>query len=493
MAKVKRIDNANIEIPCCAYARVSTMKEEQESSLLMQESYWTEKLQSLPNRKFCGVFADQGISGSRIIQRKEYCKMIDLAMAGFIKEIYTKSIYRFGRNSKETMEVIQKLREKGVAIIFDEENINTLKCPQDLLLKIKAILGEQELKTMSMNVQFTTRNKFKQGIVPKTLTFGYDHDENQHMIINEAEAKIVRFIFSMYLKGYGTNSIANQLTKLKIATCCGHEVWHPCAIKGMLTNEKYVGDALLQKETYTNGIRKKNTGELEQYYVTNDHDAIIDRDTFNRVQELMQKKFEYSKQVRPNMAKTTYALSGKIQCGLCGKNFRHRINKKIINFDNRLWMCLTKERRGKAICPAIEIPEPLLNEIILDAYNDYIDTPYELPCDTELKNKIREQQELQERLKRLYLDKLITYAQYKKEIESIQEKLSDMLDKMRNYKILSIYKKPKTKAREYSDEIVNKHIEKVIITGYKVQIVFKNLQSITKEYIYEHRKYRKNY
>ena len=408
MAKVQRIEaNRNKEIPCCAYVRVSTFKEEQESSLLLQDSYWTEKLQTLPNRKFCGIFSDQGISGHKVMQRKEYVKMIELALAGFIKEIYTKSIYRFGRNSKETMDVIKSLREKGVAVIFDEENINTLTCSMDLLMNLKAILGEQELKNMSKNVQFTIRNNFKKGIVPKTQTFGYDFDENRQMIINEEEAKIVRLIFTLYLKGYGTLGIAKQLNKLKIPTCTGCDIWRNTTIQRILTNERYIGDALLQKEFYNNGTRQKNTGQLEQYYVTNDHEAIIDRETFNRVG--IEMKQRSSNLLRDkSKAVQRYSLTGKIKCGKCGKSFRHRVNRRIVNFDNKQWICISKERHGKAFCSASDITESLLNEIILDAYNEYVDMPFELPSDNELKTKIKEIQEVQERLKRFVLRSLIS-------------------------------------------------------------------------------------
>lgn len=493
MAQIRVIKQTENTIPCCAYARVSTMKEEQESSLLLQESYWKEKLQTLPNRKFCGVFADQGISGFKVMQRKEYCKMVDLALAGFIKEIYTKSIYRFGRNSRETLETIQILREKGVAIIFDEENINTLTCPQDLLLKLKAILGEQELKTMSKNVKFTIRNNFKQGIVPKKHIFGYCYDENNKMIINEEEAKVIRLIFQLYLKGYGLVSIAKQLTQLQIPTYKGNEQWSVSSIKDMLSNEHYVGDILLQKEFYSNGKREKNRGQLDQYYIANNHEAIIDRETFNLVQQKIAEKIKDFTQERMEASTNKYPLSGKIYCEACGKTFRHKINTRIINFDNHLWTCATKDRFGKSKCPASDISVTLLNEIILDAYNEFIDLPYELPNDYELKEKAKELQNLIEKLKRLFLDKLITYAQYKEENEKLQEELNEVLEKARNYKLLTIYKKPKTKAKTFNEDIVEKHIEQIFIKGYQIRVVFKNLQEIKKEYKYEHRKYSKNY
>ena len=489
MAKVSRIEEIPKEIPCCAYARVSTFKDEQESSLLFQQSYWKEKLQAMPNRKFCGVFADQGISGYKVTQRKEYCKMLELAKAGFIKEIYTKSIYRFGRNTFETINTIQELRQKGVAIIFDEEGINTLTCNQDIILKLKAILSEQELKTMSKNVQFTARKNFMNGIVPKAIIFGYDFDKDNKMIINEEEAKVVRLIFSLYSKGYGVTAIANQLGQLKIPTCHGSDIWSVATIENMLRNERYIGDALLQKKYKENGVEVLNKGKLDQYYVTNNHEPIIDRELFDFVQQRIQ---EQSKKHCHSKIKTIYPLTSKIECGKCGKNFKHKVNNKIISFDNNIWSCATKDRFGKNTCQATDIIESLLKEIILDAYNEFIEMPYQLKDYSEYNTRIKEIQELVQRLKRLYLDHLINYEQYSSEIEKLDKEQKDNLAKVRDYNLMSLYKKPRVKVKEYQDNLIE-HIEKIIITGYKIEVIFKNNQSVTKEFKYEHRKYTKNY
>lgn len=490
MKKIRVINAQPKLINCCAYARVSTFKDEQESSLMLQESFWEEKLKNLPNRRFCGIFSDQGISGLKVLQRKEYCKMIELAKAGFIDEIYTKSIYRFGRNANETMQVIQDLRQKGVAIIFDEEEINTLTCSQDIILKLKAVLAEQELRTMSKNVQFTTRNNFKNGIVPKVTTFGYDFDESNKMIINEEEAKIIRLIFSLYLKGTGANSIVKQLKKLSIATCYGNETWNTATIYRILRNEKYIGDALLQKAYKQNGAKIKNTGQIDQYYITNDHEAIIDRETFQLVQELLIKRKEQFN--AKEYKRITHSLTSKIECGICHKRFVHKTNKRIVNFDNNIWRCATKDKLGKSECNSNDIPESLLKEIILDCYNEYVTTKFEVPCDIDIKDKIAEQQYLRERVKQLYLDKLITYLQYKIEIDKIDVELNKLLDIKRNYNIQSLYRKPKTTLNEFDDRIID-HIENIVIKGYKITVLFKNTQSIEKEFKYEHRKYSKNY
>lgn len=485
--KIQKIQKIPDEIPCCAYVRVSTMKDEQESSLLLQESYWLEKLQGLENRKFCGIFADQGISGFKVMQRKEYCKMIELARAGFIKEIYTKSIYRFGRNTTETLQIVDEFRQKGIAIIFELEEINTLTCSNDVILKLKSIFAQQELVNMSNNVKFAARRNFSKGIVPPVRCFGYDIDENNHLVINEQEAKVVRLIYQLYLKRYGLEMIGKQLDKLKIPTPTESGIWSKSTIQDILKNEKYIGDALLQKSFAVNGKQVMNNGELQQFYIENDHEPIIDKETFSRVQQELITRYKKYDQIKEH-----YDFTGKVICGCCGKNFRHKINKRIVNFNNELWTCSLKDKKGIDYCQSITISDELLKAIVLDAFNEYIETPFKLHIDGDVAEREKEIESITTRLKRLYLDRLITYAQYESEMMKYQEEREQLLDQIRNFNLLSVYKKPKVKKKEYDSEIIS-HIEKIVMNGYKVEIHFKNTQIITKEFKYEHRKYCKNY
>lgn len=490
MAKViTKILQEQKSIPCCAYARVSTFKDEQENSLIEQETYWRNKLSQMENHQFCGVFADQGISGSKVIQRKEYCRMIDLAMTGFIKEIYTKSIYRFGRNARETMETVQKLRQNNVAVIFENENVNTLTCSSDMLLKLQAVLAEQELKTMSENVKFAKRYNCKKGIVEKKLVLGYDYDENDNLIINETESKIVRLIYSLYIKGYGTQSIVKQLKTLGIPSVKGNTEWSASSIRYILQNEKYTGDPILQKTFVEDGKKVKNNGQLAKYRINNNHEAIIDNETFLYVQKLIAAR---SKEFMVGRKIVRYPLTGKIFCGSCCARFKHGVNKRVVNFDKEYWVCTRSDQLGKNACESNRISATLLNEMLVDAYNDFIDQPFELLPDTEMTERLKEIRILCEKLKRLHIDRLITYEQYKTEFEKLSDEETAITNKLRIYTLLSSYRKPKTKVKDYSDDLV-RHIDKIIINGYKVEFKFKNQQSIVKEYKYEHRKYSKNY
>lgn len=269
----------------CSYSRVSTKSEEQDSSYLIQKEYWENKLGNIPNTKYIGTFADKG-SGRKVIQRKEFCRMIDLARAGFIDEIYTKSMYRFARNTTESLRIIQELQSLGVAIIFEEENINTLKIDNQVLMNLKALFAEEEITQMGKNVAFMARQRFAQGIPDYKDFYGYKVVNKEFVIVPE-QAKVVQLIYTLFLKGYGTVAISKQLMKLQIKTPSGHDIWNRKVVADILTNERYKGDLLLQKTYRINGKRCLNKGELPKYYVRDDHEPIIDAEMFNIVQERM--------------------------------------------------------------------------------------------------------------------------------------------------------------------------------------------------------------
>ena len=478
------------KIKCiCSYSRVSTQSEEQDSSYLMQKQYWEEKLGNIPNTKYIGTFADKG-SGRKIIQRKEFCRMIDLAKAGFIDEIYTKSMYRFARNTTETLRIIQELQSQGVAIIFEEENINTLTVDNQVLMNLRALFAEEEISQMGKSVAFMARQRFAQGIPDYKDFYGYRVENKQFIIVPE-EAKVVQLIYTLFLKGYGELAIVKQLYKLQIKSFCGKEIWTKQMVLNILTNERYKGDLLLQKTYQINGKKFTNNGELPKYYVKNDHEPIIDAEVFDMVQEKLKRRSRPAKSKRLEK----YEFTGKTYCS-CGSRMRHKINHRIINYEKGQWICGKKDMLGveQSKCfDAMPIPETLLKEITLDAFNDYIEMPFELKRPEELEQEAKTLQKLQTSINKLYADNLISINQYQEEKNKILERKKDLAKKIQDYDILSLYKKPQTKAKEYDKSIVEKHIEKIVIGGYKIRYTFKNGQEVIKEYKNEHRKYCKAY
>lgn len=486
---MQRIEQEQTKIKCiCSYARVSTKSDEQDSSYLIQKQYWEDKLGSLPNTKYIGTFADKG-SGRKIIQRKEFCRMIDLAKAGFIDEIYTKSLYRFARNTQETLRIIQELQTLGVAVIFEEDNINTLQMSSQVFVHLKALCSEEEITQMGKNVSFMARKRYAQGIPDRQTFYGY-RVENGEYVINEEQAKVVQLIFALYMKGYGLVGIVKQLQLLQIKSPTGNDMWCKDTIKGILRNESYKGDLLLQKFFYVNGKCHRNNGELPKYYVSNDHEPIIDAEVFDMVQELIKQRESGPR----NAPKPRYDFTSKIECA-CGGKFKHNINHKIVNFETGQWVCAKKDNYGAKIanCHSMPIPDSLLESITLDAYNEYVRIPYELKPPEDMQKESEILAKLQFTINSLYSDNLISLQQYKEEKAKINERKKELSRKIQAYDILSLYKKPSSRASEYSKAIVEKHIDKIIMDGFKMRFIFKNGQEVIKEYKNEHRKYSKAY
>ena len=294
-AKVQYDRNVKLsekKMKVAAYCRVSTELEEQDSSYEAQVEYYTSKISENENWKNAGIYADDGKSGTNTKKRADFNAMIQDALAGKIDMILTKSVSRFARNTVDSLVTIRKLKEKNVAVVFEKEGINTLEGTGEILITILSSLAQEESRNISENIRWGVVRKFEKGkvIVNCTKFMGYTKNEDGDLVIVPEEAEIVKLIFRLYLEGYSTGKIAKHLEEQGIKTATGQDKWHSTVIDKMLRNEKYMGDALLQK-TYTVDFmtkkKVKNTGLVPQYYVEDDHEAIIPKELFYRVQEEM--------------------------------------------------------------------------------------------------------------------------------------------------------------------------------------------------------------
>jgi site-specific DNA recombinase len=261
-----------------AYCRVSTDSDEQATSYEAQVEHYTEFIKKNPEWEFAGIFADDGISGTNTKKREEFNRMIEECMSGRIDMVITKSISRFARNTLDCLKFIRQLKEKNIPVYFEKENINTMDAKGEVLLTIMASLAQQESQSLSQNVKFGIQYRYQQGHVQVNHNrfLGYTKDANGHLIIEEEEAKVVRRIYREYLEGASLNGIGRGLEADGILTGAGKKRWRPETVQKILKNEKYMGDALLQK-TYTVDFlskkRVKNTGIMPQYYVEGDHEC----------------------------------------------------------------------------------------------------------------------------------------------------------------------------------------------------------------------------
>ncbi len=271
------------------YCRVSTNHEEQESSLETQISYYEKLIAEREGWQLVKIYAERA-SGTQMHKRPEFMKLIKACKQGKIDLILTKSISRFGRNTLDTLKTLYELFTLGVKVYFEKENINNFDKEIRTMMGIYAGFAQEESKNMSDNIKWGIRERMREGKVCLNCTrfLGYDKDENGRLVVVESEAVIVRKIFELYLNGFGIRKIKKYLEENGIKTVTGKDTWSTSTIDRILSNEKYVGDVLMQKsftEDFLTGKRKKNEGELDMFFIENDHEAIVSREVFEAVQE----------------------------------------------------------------------------------------------------------------------------------------------------------------------------------------------------------------
>ena len=304
-----------------AYARVSMESERMQHSLSAQVSYYSALIQKNPEWEYAGVFADYGISGTGTKKREEFNSMLAECEAGSIDIILTKSIQRFARNTVDLLNTVRHLKDLGIEVRFEKENINSLSGDGELMLSILASFAQEESRSISENVKWGTIKRFKQGIPNgKFSIFGYEWQDDKLVIVPE-EAEIIRWMYAEYMKGASRIEIGRALMDRGIYTRQG-KPWVDSNVKVILTNITYTGNMLFQKEYCEDPItkhRRKNYGELPQYFVEDTHEAIIPMDEWQAVQA----EFKRRRDLGPfgNKSLKLSAFSTKITCGCCGKHY----------------------------------------------------------------------------------------------------------------------------------------------------------------------------
>lgn len=366
------------QLRVAAYCRVSTDNEEQLTSYEAQQIYYTDKIMTNKNWTMAGIFADEGITGTSAQKRPEFLKMIRQCRQKKIDIILTKSISRFARNTVDSLKYIRALKELGVAVIFEKEGINTLETDSEILLTMLSAFAQAESENISANVIWGIRQAMREGKVRiqyKKL-YGFKRGEDGRPEIVPEQAVVVRSIYDQYLAGASYNIIKKRLEAEHILNVSGKPEWSLSVIRSILTNEKYYGDVLLQKTFTKDCISKRivrNTGQLPMYLVTNNHQGIIDRQTFDAVQVEMARRGACKSPSRKNAPtglstyKSRYALSERLVCGECGTLYRRctwskRGKKKVV------WRCVSRLDYGTKYChksPTLE--EGSLQRTILAA------------------------------------------------------------------------------------------------------------------------------
>ena len=351
------------------YARVSTDSDEQFTSYEAQIDYYTQYIKKRDDWQFVKVYTDEGISGCNTKHRDGFNEMIEDALAGKIDLIVTKSVSRFARNTVDSLTTVRKLKEHGVEVFFEKENIYTFDSKGELLITIMSSLAQEESRSISENVTWGQRKRFADGKVtmPYSHFLGYDRGENGQPVVNEAEAVTVRMIYRLFLQGKTPSGICRHLEGLGISTPAGKKKWSASTVLSILQNEKYKGDALLQKcftLDFLTKKMKKNEGEVPQYYVENSHPAIVDAIDFDMVQAEIARRQQLG---RSYSGASIFA--SKLICGDCGGFYGQKVWHSNDAYRKVIWRCNGKFK-GDAKCGTPTLDTDTIKEMFLRAYNE---------------------------------------------------------------------------------------------------------------------------
>ena len=501
-----KIKDDKAKLNVAAYCRVSTEKEEQENSLENQTTHYKNEIEGNSNWTLVDVFVDFGVSGLNDTKRTEFMRMIDMCKKGKIDLILTKSISRFARNQLDCLSYIRKLKLKNIGIRFDKEGINTLDPSSEIFLSWFSAFAQAESESLSMNITRGKRMGYKEGKFPFPFSlYAYKRGENGHPEIIPEEAAVVRKMFYLYFEGNSIKDIIEWLEKNEIESPKGNRRWSSTSISGILKNEKYKGDALLQK-TYTVDYLTKtvarNKGEVTQYYVENSHQGIVSREIFDMVQDEMKRRRNYSGYKETSFS-SSYALTGIVFCAECGARYRRvtwsKRGKKTI-----VWRCIERLENGIQNCKnSPSISEDKLKQAILSGLSQ---ASYDILNITEMvkneigavihKNDEQNEYTIKSKIKKLekeiqVLNQIVNEADdnqvYLDKIEECENELSRLNSKLvecskceMNW-IESFINENEVNMLEYFDAVVRNTVESVlIISQNKIKIKYVGGIEITK-------------
>jgi DNA invertase Pin-like site-specific DNA recombinase len=496
---VKAEDRPKLRV--AAYCRVSTDSDEQATSYEAQVEHYTSYIKGNADWELAGIYADDGITGTNTKKRDEFNRMIEDCMEGKIDMVITKSISRFARNTLDCLKYIRQLKDKNIPVFFEKENINSMDSKGEIMLTIMASLAQQESQSLSQNVKLGFQFRYQQGEVQVNHNrfLGYTKDENKRLVIVPEEAEVVKRIFREYLEGASLLQIARGLEADGILTAANKRKWRPETLKKILQNEKYIGDALLQKTYTVDFLSKKrvvNNGIVPQYYVENSHEPIVPREIFMQVQEEMVRRanLQAGKSGKRRVYSSKYALSSIVYCGECGDIYRR------VHWNNRgcksiVWRCVSRLEEKGSDCSSRTINEATLQEAVVKAINEVLgskDTFLTVLQENiaavlnedndqtiqEIENRLNE---LQQELLRLVNAKA-DYQKVADEIYRLRELKQNILTenaeregkRERIKEMMEFLHEQSVELQEYDEQLVRRLIEKITIYDEKITIEFKS-------------------
>ena len=384
-AKPEAVRASKRQLRVAAYCRVSTDDEEQLTSYEAQKNYYTDKIMTNKEWTMAGIFADEGITGTSARKRPEFLRMIRQCKQGKIDIVLTKSISRFARNTVDCLNYVRALKELGIAVIFEKENMNTLEIDSEILITMLGAFAQSESESISANVRWGIRQAMKEGkaTIQYKYLYGYRKGDNSKPEIIPDQAEVVKKIYDMFLSGTPVRGIQEYLNTSAVPNINGEPKWARSAIDSILTNEKYCGDVLLQKTYIDDCINKKvkkNTGQLPMYLVQNHHEGIISRKTFDAAQAELARRSAGKSPSKKNAPtgrsrySSKYALSDRLYCGECGTQYQRCTWRNRDGSKRIVWRCVSRVDNGNRYChnsPTLD--EEPLHRAILAAINNAVE------------------------------------------------------------------------------------------------------------------------
>ena len=462
-----------------AYIRVSTEKETQIHSYEFQDHYWKTVFRDDPSIEFVGMYADKGISGHNIQKRPSFLLMMEDAKEHKFDKIYTKSVSRFARNTVQLLETVRELRELGIEVIFENENIHTFDPTSEIYLTVAATVAENDLEVDSERMKWSYRHRFEKGwISVGNGLYGFRLTEQRQLEIIPEEAAIVRFIYESYIGGQGTTTLAALLNEAGIKTK-ESRAWTPQHLLRLLKNEKYKGDAIMGKSVRHLGEYHRNrNGQYGKRYVwKNKHPGIVDEATWDLAQEIMKKRGQ-----KANTQNPIYTFTGKIRCGCCGSGFRHKVNNGQFAWRSDFWACEKGLREGIKVCHNSRIKDSVLKEKFVEAYNRFVENRPLGESLIEATETMADLEQQEHELAVLEMKHLLSKKDYETERKAIRERMSEIQDDITRRRLNCVPESAHKPISEFDTHKFEQFVIEVTVEKFAVTFVFYNKAKITLTY-----------
>ncbi len=463
-----------------AYIRVSTESDMQLHSYEFQEQYWNRVFENDPNTELVGIYADRGISGHTIRKRPNFLVMMQDARDHKFDKIYTKSVSRFSRNTKELLETVRELRDIGIEVIFEKENVHTFQPGNELYLTIAATIAENDLDVDSQRMRWSVRHRYENGwlsVGHGLYGFRLTPDNNLELVPEEAE--VIRYIYDAYVNGgLGCGRIADELNKRGVEKSNGYP-WNAKHIAGLIRNEKYKGDVIMGKSgKYFGTYHSNRDGKYgPKYFMENTHEAIVSRELWDAAQRKMDDRTKNYRKDKP-----VYPFTRMIECGCCGTNYVHKINCSKTTWETPIWLCRKQHKEGVSACRSSQIKDSVLKEKFVSAYNEFVEKRPQgdsIIAMTEVLDGLR----CEERdLALLNIQHLLPAETYETERKRIQAQIAEITKKITDLRLKRVPESEHVRIAEFDENKIKRFLKKVIVSDYTVTFVFYNGAKIRRRY-----------